>query len=106
MSVYAFLVYLGTFLLVSGLATAHLLRTQAQVIRVLQRDHPDAWERYGRPRPYARGLSKMPSYFEWRHHREFGNSEMDRHCAVLRRSLVVNLSLPVLCIAGMYLLVA
>lgn len=106
MSLPLFFAYLAACVLMLLAGTVHLLRTQARVIRVLRRDHPELWERYGRPRPFMRGLSRMPSFFEWRAYRALNNPEMDRHCAVLRRSDVVNLLLPALSLGGLYLLAA
>ena len=106
MSLPLFLAYLAACILVLLAGTLHLMRTQARVIGVLRRDHPEVWERYGRPRPYMRGLSKMPSFFEWKAYRALSNPEIDQHCAALRRADLVNLLLPVLCMGGLYLLVS
>lgn len=106
MSLPLFFTYLAACILVSLAGTVHLLRTQARVVGVLRRDHPEVWERYGQPRPYMRGLSRMPSLFEWKAYRALNNPELDRHCAVLRRSDVVNLLLPFLTLGGLYLLLA
>lgn len=101
-----FFTYLAASVLVLLAGAVHRLRTQARVVGVLRRDHPEVWQRYGQPRPYMFGLSTMPSLFEWKAYRALNDPELERHCAVLRRADVVNLLLPVLCIGGLYFLVA